>query len=265
MKWLVRLSILLLFLGCATNTYADFYPGVGSDVSFTDQNEIFYTIYGRLGYAPSYRTYMDIGYTHEWDFTQTSSPQQFHIVYADLYHRVGRKWKLGGVANYTFGATPDTNGYYSAMVRPEGRYAITDIVSVGAGPVYYYIYGPGSFIGVFLGGYFCPTDQWWLYMRGTVDTSVNPDVSEQDAALEMGASYNIIKYISVYALYKLSTGITTNPVNNLSGSASSSRGTMGTMAIGRGMGGGMGNGMNNYPSLFTTTISTFTIGLSVTF
>ncbi len=261
-------GILLLLLGYATNTHADFYPGVGSDVSFTDQNQTFYTLYGKLGYAPSYKTYMDAGYSHEWGVAQTSSTEEFHILYADLYQRIGSRFKLGGVANYTFGATSNTNGYYSVSTRLEGRYAITDFVSVGAGPVYYYVYGPGSFIGAFLGGYFYPTYKWWLYMRGIVDTSVNPDVSEQDAALEMGTSYNIIRYISIYALYKLSTGITTNPVNNLSNSSSSNRGTMGTLAMGGGMGGGMsGTGMNNFPSMnyFTSTISTFTIGLAVTF
>ncbi len=258
-------SVLLLLLARAAGARADLYPGVGSDVSFTNQNETFYTLYARLGYAPSYRTYMDVGYSHEWDFTQTT--QEFHIVYADLYRQVSNRWTVGGLANTTFGATPDTGGYYSLFVRPEARYAATGRVSVGAGPVYYYVSGYDSFLGVFLGVYVYPTPDWWLYVRGTVDTSLDPSVSEQDAALDMGLSYNIIKYLSVYGLFRLSNGVTTSPVNNPSSHGSlNGGGSMSTMAMG---GSGMGRGgmNNNYPSMnsFSSTVTTFTIGLSAVF
>ena len=52
-----------------TKEFAGFYPGVGSDVSFTDQNQTFYTLYGKLVNAPSYNTYIDAGSSHEGDFT----------------------------------------------------------------------------------------------------------------------------------------------------------------------------------------------------
>jgi hypothetical protein len=265
------LPVFLFFY--ATNTYAGFYPGIGSDVSFTNQNNTFYTLYGSLGYTPSDKTYMGIGYTHEWNFTQTANTQEFHIISASLYHKVSKNWNLGGLANYTFGATSNTGGYYSIALRFDPRYAVTDKLSVGAGPLYYYIKGPGNFIGVFAGLYVYPTYNWFAYLRGTIDTSIDPDISQQDTALDMGASYTIDKYIGVYAMYRLSTGITTYPANNLysNGGSNSASGGIGTMAMG-GTGSGMpgssgSSSMSHSPSIsyITTTISTFTIGLSLIF
>ncbi len=257
-------GIVLLMLVAATPASADFYPKVGSDASFTNQNETYYTLYGTLGYAPSSRTYMSAGYSHEWGVSTTASTQEYHIVYGDVYQRIGRKWKMGGVANYTFGATPDTSNYYSVSGRLEGRYDLTGIFSIGAGPVYYYVTGPGSYLGGFLGLYLYPVSALGIYARGTLDTALNPDISQQDADFEVGSSYTFLNMVSVYALYRLSTGITTNPVNNLS-SSSSGRSTMGPLAMG--MGGTSGSGTNRGSSLnyVTSSISTFTIGLSVTF
>ncbi len=260
------LGICFVLMVCTASAHADFYPGVGSDVSFTNQDETYYTLYGKLGYAPSSRTYLSAGYSHEWGVPQTSSTgtEQYHIIYADLYQRVGRKWKIGGIANYTFGATSDTDGYYSVSGRLEGRYDLTSIFSIGAGPVYYYVEGPGSFLGGFLGLYLYPVSDWGLYARGTADTSVSSAISQQDAELALGTSYTFLNHFSVYALYRLSAGITTNPVNNLSG-ASSGRGTMGPLAMG--MGGNTGSTMNRSTSLnyVTSSISTVTLGLAVTF
>jgi hypothetical protein len=275
MERLSRKAGILIFL-CfwATNAYAGFYPGIGSDVSFTDQNNTFYTLYGSLGYTPSYKTYMGIGYTHEWNFTQTTGTQEFHIINASLYQRLSRKWKIGGLASYTLGATANTSGYYSLLLRLDPRYAVTDKLSVGAGPLYYYVNGPGDFIGIFTGVYVYPTYNWFAYLRGTVDTSVDPDISQVDTALDIGTSYNINKYIGVYALYRLSTGITTYPANNLYSNNSgntSAKGSMSTMAMGgtgSGMTGSSGTGsMNHNPSISytTNTISTVTLGLAVTF
>ena len=63
------ITAFLLLLCSMTKEFAGFYPGVGSDVSFTDQNQTFYTLYGKLVNAPSYNTYIDAGSSHEGDFT----------------------------------------------------------------------------------------------------------------------------------------------------------------------------------------------------
>ena len=257
----------------AASAYAGFYPGIGSDVSFTNQNNTFYNLYGTLGYMPSDKTYMGVGYTHEWNFTQTSDTQEFHIINASLYQGIGTRWKLGGLASYTFGATANTDGYYSLSLRLDPRYAVTDNFSAGAGPLYYYINGPGSFIGVFAGLYFFPVSDWFLYLKGAVDTAVDPGASQVDSALDIGTSYTINRYIGLYAIYRLSAGITTYPTNNLysNNSAGTAKGTMGTMAmpgIGSGMSGPSGSGsLNHNPSISytTNTLSTFTLGFAVTF
>jgi|YelNatPaOPRAMG01_1025707.scaffolds.fasta_scaffold13422_4 hypothetical protein len=271
-KLFVVCGALIYILLFAPFAYAGFYPGIGSDVSFTDQNNIFYTLYGTLGYAPSYKTYTSIGYTHEWDFTQTTNIQEFHIINGSLYQRISKNWRLGGLASYTFGATSNTDGYYSVSLKIDPRYAINDKFSIGAGPLYYYIKGPGDFIGVFAGLYIYPDYNWFLYFKGTIDSAIDPDVSQQDTALEIGASYNINTYIGLYAMYRLSTGITTYPINNFNGNGNgSAKNGMGTMSMG-GMNNGAsshtGNGsMNHSPqiSYSSTTISTITLGLSVTF
>ena len=269
---LMAITGALLFLS-AGGAYAGFYPGIGSDVSFTDQNNTFYNLYGSLGYSPSPKTFMGIGYTHEWNFTQTTDTQEFHIINASLYQGIGRRWKLGGLASYTFGATANTDGYYSLSLRLDPRYAVTDTFSAGIGPMYYYINGPGSFIGVFAGLYVTPVYNWLLYLKGTVDTAVDPGISQVDTALDIGTSYSINRFIGFYAQYRLSTGITTYPTNNLysNNSGNAAKGSMGTMAMpgsGSGMSGpgGTGSQLHNLSINYTTnTLSTFTLGLAVTF
>lgn len=266
MKKLLWYTVVLFFLSRAANVYAGFYPSVGSDVSFTDQNETFYTLYASLGYTPTYKTFLSIGYSHEWNYF-TQATQEYHILYANIYQKINRRYKLGIVLNSTFGATPNTDGYYALSSKLDSRYALTDKVSLSAGPVYYYIYGPGGFIGIFFGAYFYPVYDWLVDIKGSADTSIDAGVSQQDTSLELGTSYTINRYIGFYALYRLSTGITTNPTNALytgnSSGTSTGKGGIGTMAMGDTMNNPMGgSGASNY---LTTTISIFTIGLSVTF
>ena len=262
------LVIIFVVICAGVNAHADLYPGVGGDVSFTDQNDIYYTAYGTLGYTPSPKTYADVGYTHEWDVPQTANSMEFHIVSADLYHKLYKDWKLGGSASYTFAATPNAYGYYFFLSRLEARYSLVHNVEIGAGPVYYDVYGIGGFIGAFIGLYLYPAYKWSITARGTMDTAISQNVSQQDTAISLGISYNIIRYFGVYALYRLSTGISTSPANNTTANNPiQNRGGIGTMAMGTGMPGSSNRGSGSYPAIgyYTSTISTFTLGLFVTF
>ncbi|MGB9735117.1 MAG: hypothetical protein ACP5JP_02470 [bacterium] len=268
-KFLLFVSILVCFLFPATRVYAYFYPSIGSDVSFTDQNNIFYTLYASLGYSLQQSTFMGIGYTHEWDFTQTTSTQEFHIINTNLSHRMNKHLSLGGLVNYTFGATPNTDGYYSISLRIAPRYTINSIFSVEAGPLYYYVSGPGSFIGIFGGLYAYPDYHWFFSIKGIVDTSIEPYTSQQDTSIEFNATYSFNTYFSVYGIYRLSTGITTYPVNNFSGNGNGlAKGGIGAMSM-QAPNSGMTDHSNNThtPSInyITTTISTLTLGFYVTF
>lgn len=271
-KLLLIVSTLICLLLNTSSVHAYFYPSIGSDLSFTDHNNIFYTLYASLGYTSQQNISVGIGYTHEWDFTQTTNTQQFHIINANLYHKTSKHFWFGGLANYTFGASSNTYGYYSVSLRIEPRYIFSNLFAVGVGPLYYYISGPGSFIGIFGGLYIYPNYNWFFSIKGTVDTSIEPDISQQDTAIEFNATYNFNTYISIYGIYRLSTGITTYPVNNLysNGNGNTAKGGIGAMAmptVGSGMSGHSGNSSNNYiPSIsyVTNTVSTFTFGFYVT-
>lgn len=138
--------ICVLLLDYTTKTYAGFYPDVGGGPSLTNQNQTLYTHNSRSVYAPSYPPHKDVDYAHERDFTQTTYIQEFHIFHINLHMKTGKRQKIGKILTYTFWTISNTNGYYSASVRLNHRYAMTSIVNIGAGPVNYCIQGPGNFV-----------------------------------------------------------------------------------------------------------------------
>ncbi len=123
------------------------YTGVSSnELLLTNQRQTLYIHNGRSVNVDSYSQHKDdVNDEHELDFNQTVI-RKLYAVSDSLYKKSIKRQTVKGIVTYSFWVLSNTNAYDVVSVRLDNRYAITSVVDIGAGPVYYCSKGTAHFL-----------------------------------------------------------------------------------------------------------------------